>query len=324
MTETPSSTSLLDLEPPVETFLDDVLSGLRQTPRTLPCKYFYNERGSKLFDDICQLDEYYLTRTELSIMERHAGEMAEQIGPQVMLVEYGSGSSTKTRLLLDHLEDPVSYVPIDISRSHLQQSADALSAAYPHIEVLPVCADFTHKVTLPSSSRTPSHAAVYFPGSTIGNFHQAAAKEMLARIAALCGKGGGLLIGIDLQKDTETIETAYNDADGVTAQFNLNLLERINSELNGDFEIDQFEHLAEYNEQQGRVEISVMSKTDQQIRVGDESFAVARNEVIRTEYSYKYTVEGFSELASQAGLKLRRFWQDDLQRFAVLHLVVKN
>jgi dimethylhistidine N-methyltransferase len=251
-------------------------------------------------------------------MKEFSAEMCEQIGPGVMLVEYGSGSSTKTRLLLDHLPDPVAYVPVDISREHLHRSADALSQAFPHIEVLPVCADFTKEFRLPESTREPTHNAVYFPGSTIGNFTPTAAREILANIATLCGTGGGLLIGIDLQKDVAIIESAYNDGQGVTAEFNLNLLGRINRELNGDIEVDQFEHHAAYNAELGRVEISVVSQCQQTMTVGDRSFELAAGEAIRTECSHKYTIEGFAELASAVGLTLRRYWTDRRRRFAVL------
>ncbi len=317
-------TKLLDLQPATATFYEDVISGLATQPRTLPCKYFYDERGSRLFDQICELDEYYLTRTELDIMRTFAPEMCEQIGTGVMLVEYGSGSSIKSRLLLDHLPDPAAYVPVDISREHLHRSADELSRAYPHIEVLPVCADFTMAFQLPVSKRRATHHAVYFPGSTIGNFQPAAARRMLANIATLCGAGGGLLIGVDLQKDISTLESAYNDADGVTAEFNLNLLGRINRELNGDIDTDQFEHHAAYNSELGRVELSVVSQCDQKVKVGEQSFELAAGESIRTEYSHKYTVDGFAELAAEAGLTLRRHWTDNARRFAVLHLVIAD
>lgn len=322
MPDSISGTTLLNLEPVAAIFLDEVLTGLRMDRRCLPCKYFYDQRGSQLFDQICELDEYYLTRTELSIMQRYAPEMAEQIGPGVMLIEYGSGSSVKTRILLDHLLDPVSYVPVDISRKHLQQAADRLSLAYPHIEVLPVCADFTEVFDLPISQQTPTHNAVYFPGSTIGNFQPDLAIEMLSRIAPLCGTGGGLLIGIDLHKDTLTIEAAYNDATGVTAEFNLNLLRRINRELSGNFDLDQFEHFASYNVEDGRVEIYLVSRCDQRVTIGNESFDIDEDEAICTEYSHKYTIEGFATMAAYAGLTLRREWTDDERRFAVLHFAV--
>ena len=317
-------TTLIDFEPATETFREDIVAGLNSDPRTLPCKYFYDERGSRLFDEICKLDEYYLTRSEISIMNKYAPEMADQIGPGAMLVEYGSGSSIKTRLLLEHLQDPVAYVPVDISRDHLLRTANDLSLAYPHIEVLPVCADFTAEFDLPISQRVQTHNAVYFPGSTIGNFQPRSARAMLARIAPLCGTGGGLLIGIDLQKDADIIESAYNDAKGVTAEFNLNLLSRINRELDGKFNVDQFEHQAIYNDEMGRVEIYLVSRFDQAVTVGDESFEFTDGETICTEYSHKYTIDGFAELAAEVGLTLHRHWTDDRQLFAVLHFVVSD
>jgi dimethylhistidine N-methyltransferase len=318
----PTGTALLDFEPTTGTFFEDVVAGLSEFPRSLPCKYFYDELGSRLFDEICELDEYYLTRDESAIMERYAGEMAEQIGPGVMLVEYGSGSSVKTRLLLDYLCDPVAYVPVDISREHLQRTANDLAVAYPRIEVLPVCADFTEEFHLPDAKRNPTHSAVYFPGSTIGNFEPAEARAILIRIAALCGTGGGLLIGIDLQKDVDTIEAAYNDARGVTSAFNLNLLSRINRELDGDINVQQFEHEAKYNEEVGRVEISLVSQCEQEVCMRDESFTFTEGEAILTEYSHKYTIAGFAKLANDVGLTLRRHWTDEHERFAVLHLAV--
>ena len=322
--DSPTGTPLLDFAPTTGTFFEDVVAGLSEFPRSLPCKYFYDERGSQLFDEICELDEYYLTRAELSIMDRYSEEMADQIGPGVMLVEYGSGSSIKTRLLLDHLCDPVAYVPVDISREHLQRTADNLATAYPGIEVLPVCADFTEGFRLPNASRDATHSAVYFPGSTIGNFEPEAARAILIRIATMCGTGGGLLIGIDLQKDVDVIEAAYNDAKGVTSEFNLNLLSRINRELDGDIDVHQFEHEANYNEELGRIEIHLVSQCAQEVRIGDESFTFTKGDAILTEYSHKYTIASFAKLANEAGLKLRRHWTDQHERFAVLHLAVSG
>ncbi len=305
MSDSSSKTTLLNLEPARKTFRDEVLAGLRDWPPHLPCKYFYDARGSQLFDDICELDEYYLTRSELAIMRSHAHEMAAQIGDGAILVEYGSGSSVKTRLLLDHLPNPAAYVPVDISRTHLQQTADQLSEAYPHIEVLPVCADFTEQFDLPdpqrdsAPERDSTHVAVYFPGSTIGNFQPAEVRKMLVRIAELCGSGGGLLIGIDLQKDVRVIEAAYNDAQGLTSEFNLNLLRRINRELDGDFDLEQFAHRAVYAVEPGRVEISLVSQRDQRVTIGGEAFDIAEGESIHTEYSYKYTIDGWFESSSQ-------------------------
>src|SRR5512134_720665 len=226
---------LCDLAPERASFLADVLAGLTRPQKTLPCKYFYDERGSALFERICQLPEYYPTRTELGILRRHAGAMAAALGPRCLLVEYGSGSSTKTTLLLERLEEPTAYVPIDISREHLLRAAAALSARHPRLAVRPVCADFTRPFALPKLPGALRRAA-FFPGSTIGNFGPAEARKFLAQVAEQCGSGGLLLIGVDLRKPREILEPAYDDAEGVTAEFNRNLLRRINRELGADFD----------------------------------------------------------------------------------------
>lgn len=319
-----SEPTLLDQEPSHGSFLEEVLDGLRQTPKSLPSKYFYDQRGSQLFDQICGLDEYYVTRTELSIMQEYAPQMAEQIGRGVMLVEYGSGSSVKTRLLLDHLQDVAAYVPVDISRKHLAQTSNALSRSYPELEVLPVCADFTTHFDLPTPSSQPTHCAVYFPGSTIGNFDRRGARRLLAKIVPLCGAGGGLLIGVDLQKSRETLEAAYDDAEGVTAEFNLNLLRRINRELDGTFQLEAFRHQARYNAEHGRVEMLLESTVDQVATVSGRPFRFAARETICTEHSHKYTVQGFARMAAEVGLTLRSQWTDDANRFAVLHFAIVN
>jgi len=317
-----AGSALFDLQSDQVEFLDDVVTGLQAVPKQLPSKYLYDQRGSKLFDAICQLEEYYPTRCEDQIIKQYAEEMADQIGPGVMLVEYGSGSSTKTEVLLRRLDDPVAYVPVDISGEHLTQTALGLSQAFSTIEILSVCADFTQPFSLPSSRRRPTHAAVFFPGSTIGNFKRPAALAMLKQIADLCGRGGGLLIGIDLQKEVAVIEAAYNDVQGVTAEFNLNMLRHINRELGADFNLEQFEHQAVYDSQEHRIEISLVSRCQQRVRVGDYDFLLEKDEPIITEYSHKYTVAGFAELAAEVGLTLRRSWTDDLQLFAVLHFAL--
>jgi dimethylhistidine N-methyltransferase len=317
-----TSAVLLNLQPDMAQFLADVITGMQCSPKTLPCKYFYDERGSQLFDEICELPEYYLTRTEDEIIKRHAQEMADQIGAGVMLVEYGSGSSTKTRALLDRLAAPVAYVPVDISREHLRRTATRLSRSYPEIEMLPVCADFTKPFALPASQRKPTHSAVFFPGSTIGNFQPNEAQAMLKRLAAMCGAGGGLLIGIDLQKDIGTMEAAYNDAQGVTAEFNLNVLHRINQELDATFNADLFRHEAKYDREKGRITMSLASVRPQCVTIGEQAFEFAAGEAIITEYSHKYTIDGFATMAAEAGLTLRRTWTDANQRFAVLHFAL--
>ena len=236
-----------------------------------------------------------------------------------MLVEYGSGSSVKTRYLLDALPDAAAYVGVDVSARPLRHAAQELARDYPRIEILSVCADFTGEFALPIPERAATHTAVYFPGSTIGNFVPAQAAALLARIARLCRPRGGLLIGIDLKKDRATLEAAYNDRAGVTAQFNLNLLRRINRELGADFDLDRFSHRAVYNAALGRIEIYLVSRGSQTIAIGDEQFAFAAGETICTEYSHKYTIDEFAALAATAGLSLRRVWTDEHRRFAVLH-----
>ena len=302
-------------------FHRDVVQGLSQSPKRLSCKYFYDERGSQLFEQICELEEYYLTRTELAIIEAYADQMAYQLGEAVMLVEFGSGSSVKTRILLDRLQNPAAYVPLDISADHLRASATELRAEYPQLEILPVVADFTKPFRLPKSFRRPSHAAVFFPGSTIGNFEPDAASKILCHIARLVGKEGGLLIGIDLQKDPQRIDAAYNDADGITAMFNLNILSHINHELGADFDPLQFEHRSRYEPAAERVETFVVSRCEQTVRLGKHRFRFQRDEPIHTEYSYKYTVEGFADFAAQVGLILHHHWTDPERLFAVMHLV---
>ncbi|MCL4109346.1 UNVERIFIED_CONTAM: hypothetical protein GTU68_038975 [Idotea baltica] len=331
----PSFCPPLDLRPPTEDnavtgftleqaspFLRDVLQGLNRKQKTLPCKYLYDQRGSELFDRICDLDEYYVTRTELAILEQNIESIAFQIDQGVMLVEPGSGSSLKTRLLLNALDSPRAYVPVDISEEHLLKTADGLRSVYPDLDVLPVVADFSRPFALPNCDPAASHVAMYFPGSTIGNFTTDEARRFLQQLAGMLGPQGGLLLGIDLQKDVATLEAAYNDELGVTAAFNLNLLHRVNGELDGDFDVAAFEHKAVYNPVDHRIEISIVSLKDQTAHVGDWKFFFAADEEILTEYSHKYTIGGFEAFAAEAGFSLHQHWTDDQQKFAILHLVL--
>lgn len=320
----PSAAELIDVSPSLDTFLEDVLAGLRRDPKRLPSKYLYDERGSQLFEKICELEEYYPTRVELGIMQRSAAEMADEIGAFVRLVEYGSGASVKTRLLLDALHEPAAYVPVDISGDHLQQVADRLAAAHAEIEILPVCADFTQPFDVPVPDRAFRRTVVYFPGSTIGNFSHVQAASLLKQIARQCGNGGGLLIGIDLQKDLAIIEAAYNDREGVTAEFNLNLLARINRELDADFNLDAFTHRAPYNRASDRIEMHLVSEREQTVHVDDEAILFRSGESICTEHSHKYTTDGFAEMAAQAGFALRNVWTDSRRYFAVLYFSVER
>jgi dimethylhistidine N-methyltransferase len=303
-------------------FARDVIRGLSRTRKAIPCKYLYDDRGSELFDEICELEEYYLTRTELGILNAHVAEMANVIGEDCELIELGSGSGLKTRLLLDHLREPRAYLPIDISSEPLARSARELSARFPGLDVIPVCADFTGPVSLPETGSPRARRVVYFPGSTIGNFRPRAAMRLLRSVVRLVGDGGGLLIGFDLDKDESIVWPAYNDRRGISAAFSLNLLDRANRELGADFDLGAFAHRADYNRPKQRVEIHLVSLQDQVVRVGGRDFAFHAGEMIHTEYSYKYSLDHFGRLAARAGFSLERQWTDANRYFCVQYLVV--
>ena len=317
--KTPHPPRLQDLATERGDFRTQVLRGLSQACKQLPCKFFYDRRGSQLFDQICELPEYYLTRTELDILQSHVKEMAAAAGERCLLVEYGSGSSMKTRLLLDHLRDPAAYVPFDISREHLLDATSRLNAAYPRLNILPVCADYTRPFELPACDGA-ARTVVYFPGSTIGNFDPHEARAFLRTAANRCGPGGGLLIGVDLKKDPAVLHAAYNDTAGVTAAFNLNLLVRINRELDGTFNLDRFAHYAFYNPRLGRIEMHLISQADQTVTVAGDHFAFRQGETIFTESSYKYTLAEFHSLAAAGGWHIERTWTDERQWFSVQYL----
>lgn len=304
-----------------ERFYTEVLSGLRKPQKELPSKYFYDERGSNLYERICTLDEYYIPRTEAIIMETHIEEMIELLGSHVILIEYGCGNCTKTRILLDNLPDLAAFVPIDISREQLQCVADKLASSYYGLEILPVCADYTGHFELPAPKRVGDRIVVYFPGSTIGNFDPIQARDFLERVAGVCGPGGALLIGVDLKKDPAVLHNAYNDQEGITAAFNLNLLERINRELNADFQREWFQHRAFYNPEEGRIEMHLISQRDQVVNLGNVGIPFAEGESIWTESSYKYNLDEFEQLAAAAGFRVERAWTDERQWFSVQYLV---
>ena len=301
--------------------LEQLLDGLRQPEMMISPKYFYDERGSQLFEEITRLPEYYPTETELGIMRDNIDEIAELVGKQASLIEFGSGSSLKTRILLDHLDELAAYVPVDISQDHLLESAHQIRGEFPGLDVLPVVADFTQPFELPSPKVMPVRNIVYFPGSTIGNFTHDAAQELLQVMYGEAGAGGALLIGIDVQKDPAIIERAYNDSAGVTAEFNRNVLHHLNREFGADFDPDAFAHRAEYNEDEGRVEIRLVSEQDQEFTLGRESFSIDKDEAILTEYSHKYTLEGFAAMAREAGFRVERVWMDAARLFSVQYLV---
>ena len=318
-----TTVQVIDSPDSLKSFRDDVFEGLSREQKELPCKYFYDDRGSELFNTICGLDEYYPTRTETALLQAHGREMADLIGPGVCLIEFGCGSLLKTRLLLDALRSPAAFVPIDISADHLLQSSAALAADYPNLEVLPVAADFTRPVKLPDKARKASENRIgFFPGSTIGNFDHAGAADFLATVANMVGGGGALLIGVDLKKDEDILVSAYDDAQGVTAAFNRNVLERINRELGGCFDIETFRHRALYNGAEGRIELHLVSEKDQTVTVHDRDFTFTKGETIHTENSCKYHVEEFSSLAAGAGFRSARTWVDGDGLFSLHYLTL--
>jgi dimethylhistidine N-methyltransferase len=295
----------------------EVLEGLKKTPKELSPVWFYDELGSFLFDSICDLPEYYITRTELQIMREHADEMTTHIGPNAALIEFGSGTSLKTRLLLDRLSSPAAYIPVDIAREHLLDAAGMLARDYPELRIIPVCADFTQSFDLPSAVFSATKRVVYFPGSTLGNFKRDEAQALLKRMRDMIGKAGAVLIGIDLRKDPQVLERAYDDSSGVTAEFNLNALRHLNRELGSDFDLSAFEHHAVWVEDESRIEMHLVSKRDQTVHLAGENVKIKRGEHLRTEYCHKYTLEGFADLAAMAGLSVSRVWTDAEQKFSV-------
>jgi len=308
-------------EPGQERFLAEVLSGLRKPQKELPSKYFYDGHGSHLFERICGLDEYYLPSTEASIMQAHIEEMVELIGPHALIIEYGSGDCKKVRTLLDHLQNPAAYIPIDISWEQLVHVTQELASDYPKLEVLPVCADYMGHFRLPKPKRGFHRVVTYFPGSTISNFDPVPAKHFLENIISVCGSGGALLIGVDLKKDVTVLERAYNDREGITAAFNLNLLQRINHELNCDFQLDSFEHCAFYNTHEGRIEMHLVSQREQAVHLDNTIIHFTKGESIWTESSYKFDLDEFAQIAAAAGFKVEQVWTDERQWFSVQYLV---
>jgi dimethylhistidine N-methyltransferase len=299
-------------------FRHDVLMGLSQSQKRLPSKYFYDAAGSALFDEITRLDEYYPTRTELAIMKVHVREMAECCGPECLLIELGAGSLLKVRLLLDAMEQPAGYVPVDVSAEHLSQSTRELEAEYPELEIHPLANDFTRPFRVPPLAARKR--VVYFPGSTIGNFDPPDATRLMRYVARLVKPGGGLLLGVDLRKSTTILEAAYNDTRrGVTAAFNRNLLVRINRELEGNFDTGSFQHRAFYNQAEGRIEMHLVSRQAHQVRVAGHTFTFRAGESIHTENSYKYDPADLARRSSTWNMRLERTWTDRQGYFAVLY-----
>lgn len=309
-------------------FLKDVLEGLSGQQKSIPSKYFYDERGSQLFDQICELAEYYPTNADLEATRSHVSKVGERLGGKLRLVELGSGSSVKTRILLDHL-DVCEYVPVDISKDHMVASAKTLQQDYPDLVVSPCVGDYTRKLMLPEPGAAYDATLIYFPGSSVGNFHPDDAGEFLGRMVELLQRdamlkqghrAGALFIGVDLKKDRATLELAYDDPGGVTADFNKNVLIRINDELDANFVLDAFAHRAVYDEELGRIEMHLVSTCAQSVQIGPYAFDFAQDETILTEVSYKYSKQEFQDLSTQAGFNAGEFWTDS-RGFFGLHLL---
>ncbi len=304
-----------------EVFLEAVIAGLAQEQKTLPTSYLYDARGSELFEEITELDEYYQTRTEVDILNNCAREWAASLQPGTLLVEFGSGSSIKTEILLSQAETIAAYAPIDVSPAALAGAQERLARRFPELEIVPIVGDFQTS-TLPRAFARSPHAG-FFPGSTIGNWTPDQAKDLLRAFAKILGRGSQLLIGIDLSKDAERLVAAYDDAKGVTAAFNLNLLTRINRELGADFDLSRFQHLARYNTQLQRIEMHLVSLAEQTVTIAGRTFTLVKDETIHTENSYKYTVEKFRLLVSAAGWQPTEVWTDADSLFSVHALIAE-
>ena len=300
---------------------NEVLAGLSTKPRRLSSKFFYDARGSELFEAICEQPEYYLTRTEIEIMRKHGPAIGWAVGERVRLVEFGSGSGVKTRLLLRNLKSPAAYIPVEISKIALAESVQKLGQEMPELNVMPLAGDFTQPLVLPNSQTLPRRTVVYFPGSTLGNFDQDEALQILRNIRAAVGMGGGALIGIDLKKDASELEAAYNDRGGVTAAFTLNMLTHLNRVAGTNFDTSAFSHHARYDAAAGRIETNLVSLADQTVQLAGRAFKFSRGEKMLVEYSHKYALDEVEQLGKQANMKVAHVWTDPRQRFAVVHMV---
>lgn len=305
---------------PDNEFLADVWSGLSRRPKTLPSKYLYDARGSELFEQICETPEYYLTRVELALMQDSAAEIAQALGPDVRLVEFGNGSGLKTRLLLGAMPQVAAYVPVEISASALAASCSELQRDFPDLPILPLQSDFTAPLSLPKLPRQPRRTVLYLAGSTLGNFAEAEAIVLLQQMRKAAGAEGAVLLGLDLKKDAALINAAYNDNAGVTAEFTLNLLARMNRELGASFQLAQFSHRARYQSISGRIETDIVSRRAQRVSIAGRSFDFGADEAIRVEISCKYDRADMQRLAKAAGLRVQQVWSDQREQFAVVLL----
>ena len=308
---------LTDLRPTPDDITGDTVAGLSASPKWLSSKYFYDARGSQLFEQITRLPEYYLTRVELQLLADAMPAISGVVAAHAHVVELGSGSGRKTHLLLEGLDDPVAYTPIEISRTALVASVERLAEAFPRIEMLPVCADFSEPVPLPRPEREPGHTLLFFPGSTLGNFEHDDALRLLRSMRATMGARGQALVGIDLDKDSDVIEAAYNDAAGITAEFTFNLLTRLNREIGSDFQPDRFRHRAVYSRERERIETHLVSQCAQDVHVDGKAFHLDAGEAIQVEYSHKYTDASFEALVTRAGLRVVERWNDPRDWFGL-------
>lgn len=312
-----SELRVVDRKPSTDAFMSAVLTGLSKDLKTVPSKFLYDERGSQLFDAICKVDEYYPTRTELAILREHGPAIARRVGEGACVVELGSGSSNKTRLFLDALREPAAYVPVEISKDALVDAVHTLEHDYPTLAIVPVCADYTKPFPVPRVAHESGSLCFYFPGSTIGNLPRREAVAFLRHLRALAGRRSNLVIGADLRKPVDVLERAYDDAAGVTAEFNLNLLARMNRELGADFDLDAFEHRAVWNERESRIEMHLVSKRPQRVSVGGQAFRFDEKEPIVTEYSHKYDTGDLRALYREGGFELEAHWTDKNNMFSM-------
>lgn len=316
---TADGVEFIDMKPETSSFRDEVLEGLSRNPKSISPKFFYDEKGSALFNNITKTPEYYVTRVEEEILKSYSTEISEVIGSNRIIVEYGSGNSEKSGILISTLKSPAAYVLIDISPVAVRQSAETLASRFPGIRIVSICADYLRMEDMPESG-SQDGTVIVFLGSTIGNFDPESARKFLEDCYGDLDQGDGVLIGVDLKKDVDVLNRAYNDAEGFTAEFNMNLLRRMMNELNADLSLDKFAHKAFYNEEMGRIEMHLISLEDQEILIEENRFHFDRGESIHTESSYKYTVREFSRLAEDSGLKVRTVWHDPDQYFGLFFL----
>lgn len=313
-----SEIHIYDYAPDIGDSLSELLAGLRQTPSYLSAKFNYDERGAKLYEELCQTTDYYLTRTERAIMQQNMQQISDCLSDTLLIVEYGSGNAQKTRLLFEHLPQVVGYIPVDISREQLIEVSKDIAATYPHIEVLPVWADFNQLADLPLPTRHFERRLFFYPGSTIGHSPPAEAVQLLQQMRAQCQPGDALLIGVDLVKDPALLVRAYDDRDGIIREFSWrNPLQSLNQQFGADFQIEQYRYLARYNAQEGCIEMDLQSRVDQTVHINGEAFTFAAGELIRRAVAYKYSIDAFQALVAQAGWQSEQVWTDDRQWFSV-------